>query len=104
MKKLFALALSAMLLTSVSAQAETTKLTIDGSKGKLAAVIQKPQTVQGQQIPMVILMHGFGGSKDGRGGQRVCWKSLPTNSRHRALPLSASTSTVMVRARVSSGR
>lgn len=70
MRTFLALFMSAMLLTSVSAQAETTKLTIDGSKGKLAAVIQKPQTVQGQQIPMVILMHGFGGSKDGRGGQK----------------------------------
>ena len=39
MKTFLALFMSAMLLTSVSAQAETTKLTIDGSKGKLAAVI-----------------------------------------------------------------
>ena len=70
MRTFFALFMSVMLLTSVSAQAETTKLTIDGSKGKLSAVIQKPQTSQGQQIPMVILMHGFGGSKDGRGGQK----------------------------------
>ena len=65
MKRLFTLMVSAMLLTSVSAQAETTTLTIDGSNGKLSAVIQKPQTAQGQQIPMVILMHGFGGNKDG---------------------------------------
>lgn len=70
MRTFLALFMSVMLLTSVSAQAETTKLTIDGSKGKLSAVIQKPQTAQGQQIPMVILMHGFGGSKDGRGGQK----------------------------------
>ena len=71
MKRIFTFILSAMLLTTLSAKAETTKLTIDGSKGKLAAVIQKPQTAQGQQIPMVILMHGFGGSKDGRGGQKA---------------------------------
>ena len=42
MRTFFALFMSVMLLTSVSAQAETTKLTIDGSKGKLSAVIQKP--------------------------------------------------------------
>ena len=42
MRTFLALFMSAMLLTSVSAQAETTKLTIDGSKGKLAAVIQFP--------------------------------------------------------------
>ena len=54
-----------MLLTSFSAQAETTKLTIDGSKGKLAAIIQKPSTQPGEQIPMVIMMHGFGGNKGG---------------------------------------
>ena len=70
MKKVIACMLSAMMLMVVAAKAETTKLTIDGSKGKLAAVIQKPQTAQGEKIPMVILMHGFGGSKDGRGGQK----------------------------------
>ena len=65
MRKLFTLALSAMLLTSISAQAETQRLTIDGSKGKLAAIIQKPATQPGEQIPMVIMMHGFGGNKGG---------------------------------------
>ena len=42
------------------------KLTIDGSKGKLAAVIQKPLLAQGQQCPMVMLCHGFGGTKEGQ--------------------------------------
>ena len=41
-------------------------LTIDGSKGKLAAVIQKPHLAQGQQCPMVMLCHGFGGTKEGQ--------------------------------------
>ena len=44
----------------------TEKLTIDGSKGALAAVIQKPVLAQGQQCPMVMLCHGFGGSKEGQ--------------------------------------
>ena len=65
MKKLFALALSALLLTGISAKAETQRLTIDGSKGKLSAIIQKPATAPGEKIPMVILMHGFMGNKGG---------------------------------------
>ena len=65
MKKLITLFLSAILLTNISAFAETTRLTIDGSKGKLAAIIQKPATQPGEQIPMVIMMHGFGGNKGG---------------------------------------
>ena len=43
----------------------TERLTIDGSKGKLAAIIQKPQLSAGENCPMAILCHGFGGSKDG---------------------------------------
>ena len=59
-------ALSAtMMLASISAKAETQTLTIDGSNGKLAAILQKPATAQGEKIPMVILMHGFGGNKGG---------------------------------------
>ena len=65
MRTFLSLFMSVMLLTSFSAQAETTKLTIDGSKGKLAAIIQKPSTQPGEQIPMVIMMHGFGGNKGG---------------------------------------
>ena len=65
MRTFLSLSMSVMLLTSFSAQAETTNLTIDGSKGKLAAIIQKPSTQPGEQIPMVIMMHGFGGNKGG---------------------------------------
>ena len=65
MRTLLALFLSAMVLTSISAQAENINLTIDGSKGKLSAIIQKPATAPGEMVPMVILMHGFGGNKDG---------------------------------------
>ena len=41
------------------------RVTIDGSKGKIAAVIQKPVLATGARCPMVMLMHGFGGSKEG---------------------------------------
>ena len=71
MRKLFTLALSALLLTSVSALAETQRLTIDGSKGKLSAIIQKPTTAPGEKIPMVILMHGFMGNKGGFEGRKT---------------------------------
>ena len=71
MRKLFTIALSVMLLTSVSALAETQRLTIDGSKGKLSAIIQKPATAPGEQIPMVIMMHGFMGNKGGFEGRKT---------------------------------
>ncbi len=38
-------------------------VTIAGSKGNLSAVIQKPLLAAGEQCPMVILCHGFGGDK-----------------------------------------
>ena len=41
------------------------RVTIDGDHGKLQAVIQKPVLKQGEQCPMVVFCHGFGGSKDG---------------------------------------
>ena len=43
----------------------TEKVRIDGAKGALAAIIQKPELAQGQQCPMVMLCHGFSGRKDG---------------------------------------
>jgi alpha/beta superfamily hydrolase/peroxiredoxin len=39
-------------------------LTIDGDHGKLVAVIQKPQLKPGEQCPMVVLCHGFNGTKE----------------------------------------
>lgn len=41
-------------------------VTIEGSKGKLAATIQKPVLANGQKVPMTIIMHGFSGNKDGQ--------------------------------------
>ncbi|MBQ7422765.1 MAG: alpha/beta fold hydrolase [Prevotella sp.] len=42
------------------------RLTIDGSKGKLAAILQKPAIKPGETCPMVMLLHGFNGRKDGQ--------------------------------------
>lgn len=44
----------------------TERLTIDGAKGRLSAVIQKPVLQAGQQCPMVILCHGFTGNKEAK--------------------------------------
>ena len=41
------------------------RVSIDGAKGRLAAIIQKPALEQGEQCPMAVLCHGFGGRKDG---------------------------------------
>ena len=41
-------------------------VTIQGSKGKLAAIIQKPELKDGEHCPMAILMHGFGANKEGQ--------------------------------------
>ena len=41
------------------------KLSLDGDHGSLAAIVQKPELKQGEQCPMVVFCHGFGGSKDG---------------------------------------
>ena len=41
------------------------RVTIDGDHGKLQAVIQKPDLKLGQQCPMVVFCHGFGGTKEG---------------------------------------
>ena len=38
---------------------------IDGDHGRLKALIQKPALQPGEQCPMVIFCHGFGGTKDG---------------------------------------
>ena len=46
-------------------QPQRERLTIDGDHGRLQAVIQKPELAAGQQCPMVVFCHGFGGSKDG---------------------------------------
>lgn len=54
--------LSALLFVNFHAEAGNEKVIIEGAKGKLAAVIQKPDLVKGQKVPMVIIMHGFGGN------------------------------------------
>lgn len=47
------------------AKAVEEKLTIQGSKGKLAMVVSRPEGVQGR-MPTAMLMHGFGSNKNDR--------------------------------------
>lgn len=53
-------------VTDSKYQPTTEKVTIDGSKGKLKALIQKPELKAGEQCPMVILCHGFTGNKESK--------------------------------------
>ncbi len=51
-------------LTSAKQRGTEERLTIDGDHGRLAAILQKPSLEPGQQCPMAVLCHGFGGNKD----------------------------------------
>jgi pimeloyl-ACP methyl ester carboxylesterase len=64
MKRLFYLFVL-MSIAVTSAKAKTEKLFIQGAVGKLAAVIQTPEMGVSKKCPMVMLLHGFGGNKDG---------------------------------------
>ena len=41
------------------------RVSIDGARGRLSAIISKPQLQAGDRCPMAVLCHGFGGRKDG---------------------------------------
>ena len=43
---------------------KTERVWIDGSRGRLSAIIQRPELAAGERSPMVVFCHGFGGSKD----------------------------------------
>ncbi|MBQ7216825.1 MAG: alpha/beta fold hydrolase [Synergistaceae bacterium] len=60
-KTIFALMLA--VLFAVSAHGETIPVQIDGSVGKLSAVIQKPELKDGGKCPLVMILHGFTGTK-----------------------------------------
>ena len=62
-----ALALAITISPLASAEGgEAQRVEIDGAVGKLSAVIQKPALAAGRKCPMVMLLHGFMGSKTNR--------------------------------------
>lgn len=66
MKILKHLICAAMISIAAQAYAKTEKITIQGSVGKLSAVLQTPDGLSdGEKCPVAILMHGFMGGKDG---------------------------------------
>ena len=66
MKTLKCILCAAMLLAASHLCAKTEKVTIQGSVGKLSVVVQTPDLLaEGQKCPVVIIMHGFMGNKDG---------------------------------------
>ena len=55
-----------MLCVAAAASAKTENVTIQGSKGKLAAYLTTPDGLaDGEKCPVAILMHGFMGNKEG---------------------------------------
>ena len=66
MKMLKYVICAALMLGAAQAYAKTEKITIQGSVGNLSAVLQTPDGIaEGEKCPVVILMHGFMGNKDG---------------------------------------
>ena len=66
MKMLKYVICAALMLGAAQAYAKTEKITIQGSVGNLSAVLQTPDGIaEGEKCPLVILMHGFMGNKDG---------------------------------------
>lgn len=52
------------LFPAPKAQCSSEDFTVDGSVGKLAATLQRPQLAEGAQCPLVVICHGFTDSKE----------------------------------------
>ena len=50
--------------TATAIERRVEPISIDGAKGRLAALLQKPLLADGQSCPLAILCHGFGGNKE----------------------------------------
>lgn len=59
MKKLLFAIMFALTIFGASAQTSDT-LYLEGSKGKLFTIVQRPSMKKGQKLPVVIICHGFG--------------------------------------------
>lgn len=66
MKRLLFTLLSVLALSSAIVDAKDENITIQGSVGRLSAILTTPDNIEeGAKCPVVILMHGFMGNKDG---------------------------------------
>ena len=63
-KNIVTLVLVCMALIHSAKAQQTEDLTLQGSKGKLAATLQTPKIEKGKKVRMVIICHGFGGDKE----------------------------------------
>jgi len=59
-----ALLVIALLLSVCCAQAKTERVSVNGPKGRLAAIVESPDLKAGEKCPMVIICHGFTSRKD----------------------------------------
>ncbi len=65
--KRLAIVVYLILLSLGAVMAQTTeRVTIDGSKGRLSAIVQKPRMKAGAKVRMAVVCHGFTSSKDER--------------------------------------
>ena len=62
--KMVVMTFAIMVMLPVQAKSVDEKLTLDGSKGKLAAHLQLPALPPSGKVPMIILCHGFTGNMD----------------------------------------
>lgn len=62
--KMVVMTFAMIVMLPVQAKSVDEELTLNGSKGKLAAHLQLPELPQSGKVPMVILCHGFTGNMD----------------------------------------
>lgn len=66
MKTLKYILCAALTIAATQLYAKTEKIWVQGSVGKLSVVVQTPDNLaEGEKCPVVIMMHGFMGNKDG---------------------------------------
>lgn len=64
MRKVLA-CMAALFWAWIATQAQTSEhVYINGAKGRLDAIVQRPAMKEGQKCPLVIICHGFGGNKE----------------------------------------
>jgi pimeloyl-ACP methyl ester carboxylesterase/peroxiredoxin len=70
--------LTELTASKASIKGTSEELVLQGGKGKLAAIIQKPVLKEGERCPMAVVMHGFSGNKEEQLLKLIC-DSLQAN-------------------------